>query len=253
MSNDVKLIPWDANDDNHFNRLHEQQAALGWFPPVTETWRSKQLAGERVFFWIVSRQLPLYMQGLERLNCSKALSEQCVGREVLLEKHFSEYPADRPPIYDTARKVLHVSRTASEEAFHPLGYVALDSKPPTPADARDLPVSTWWIKSLYVSWALQNNGIGKKAMNALERVAVVAPFNATQLALEAITKEFANDEVYLARMYDEKGLPRPSKTNEEWYKGLGYVEMDRLRSDNWSPNGDGETVDVPLIRMRRIW
>lgn len=51
------------------------------------------------------------------------------------------------------------------------------------------PTGVIWIKTLYVSDALQSSGVGRAAMDALEEMAIAEPFCATTLMLDTVSKE----------------------------------------------------------------
>lgn len=60
---------------------------------------------------------------------------------------------------------------------------------------------TVWIKTLYVSDALQSSGVGRAAMDALEELASDPPFCARTLMLDTISKEDQVREDFATAFY----------------------------------------------------
>lgn len=58
-----------------------------------------------------------------------------------------------------------------------------------------------WIGPLYVSWALQNYGLGHATMQAIEAMAARPPLNGELTALDAIPKEYQFAPAIMNRHY----------------------------------------------------
>lgn len=72
--------------------------------------------------------------------------------------------------------------------IHPVGHISLDDDN---LDAKhlglDLPVEgTYWIKSFFVSKAMQGKGVGRVAMDHIETMAVDEPLCAKILVLDTM-------------------------------------------------------------------
>jgi GNAT superfamily N-acetyltransferase len=84
-----------------------------------------------------------------------------------------------------------VSREATQKEFVPIGHISLD--------ARNIGVEKvgiassapglFWVKSFFVSGALQSKGIGRAAMDEVELMATREPLLATTLMLDVIPGE----------------------------------------------------------------
>lgn len=50
----IELIAWDANSQQHIERLQSQREQCGWSrDKVAGLWRDGQLKGTKVLYWIV--------------------------------------------------------------------------------------------------------------------------------------------------------------------------------------------------------
>lgn len=49
----VYLVPWDAADPAHFERMQAQRVACGWRADEVGEWADKQAAGTKVMYWVV--------------------------------------------------------------------------------------------------------------------------------------------------------------------------------------------------------
>ncbi|UNI13528.1 hypothetical protein JDV02_000266 [Purpureocillium takamizusanense] len=156
-------------------------------------------------------------------------------------------------LVDTAVVIGRAMREPTREPFHPVGHIAVEWFPERDAQL-GLPETTAWVKSLYISWALQATGLGRAAMAALERVVEGPPFGAECVALDTLTSEFQLREEQLACFYDARGVPRPAvvRSNEEWYRRQGY-EAVASKDDayDWVSPATGETIKVPCVFMRK--
>ncbi|PFH56100.1 hypothetical protein XA68_17069 [Ophiocordyceps unilateralis] len=127
------------------------------------------------------------------------------------------------PLIDSAAAVGGNARTASGRTFHPVGHVALEAL--CDRNARfGLPATTYWVKSLYISWPLQYCGLGRAAMTQVERAAAQPPFNSTFIGLDTLPGHFQRSDQVLSMAFDSRGVDRPTelRTNEDWFRRQGY-------------------------------
>ncbi|KAG8629197.1 hypothetical protein KVT40_003062 [Elsinoe batatas] len=227
----VELVPWDPLNEAHFRRMHDQRISFGWFPPSPSKDKGWHVEGRKAVYWIT-------------------LPDAFVGKEEALCKHTGRYPAERDPIFDTAKTIALMERTPSGKSFIPVGHVLLDRAAPPMAECIDSPKMTIWLKSLYISWALQGSGLGRQAVFAIEEIASRKPFNAASTALDTITKEFQREEWYLREYYDDLGNERPRIVNEDWYQRLGYSVVGK-RHDEIPDEKNGGVKVIPLLIMQK--
>lgn len=100
-------------------------------------------------------------------------------------------PQEKNPILDTAESISATPRTPTRASFHPVGHISLDIDNPAAAPL-NLPIpkeNVYWIKSLYVSFALQSCGIARAAMDLVESMATSEPLCARTLMLDTVSKE----------------------------------------------------------------
>ncbi|KDN67578.1 hypothetical protein CSUB01_03632 [Colletotrichum sublineola] len=146
----VTLIPWDPESADHVTRMLDQRIECGWDSDMVPSWQAYQRSGFKCIYWI-----------------------------------------ETEPIVDTAQSIFAVSRKPTGTPFHPVGHISLDVDNPR-AEPLDLPIpkeNVFWIKSLYVSFALQSSGIGRAAMDMVEAMAAGAPLCARTLMLDTLSKE----------------------------------------------------------------
>lgn len=94
-------------------------------------------------------------------------------------------------------------RTPTRESFHPVGHVALDMRFPA-AEHLDLGLpdtGAIWIKTLYISSALQSSGLGRAGMEAIEAMATEKPISARTLMLDTVCKEHQRREDFAMEFY----------------------------------------------------
>lgn len=60
---------------------------------------------------------------------------------------------------------------------------------------------SYWIKSLYISYALQGLGVGRAAMDAAERMGSEEPLNARHLLLDTVHHEDQSNEEFAMAIY----------------------------------------------------
>lgn len=114
-----------------------------------------------------------------------------------------------------------------------MGHVSLDMASPGLEHLNlDVPdTGVIWIKTLYVSNVLQSSGVGRAAMDALEKMATTEPFRATTLMLDTISKEDQARVDFATAFYGH--VPKVSAS--PWYQ---------LRSPEGS-KGDLRVSNVP--------
>lgn len=55
--NKVNLIPWDAMDEKHYQRMYDQRIACGWGHEEVPKRKDKMIKGTKFLYWVVSRDL----------------------------------------------------------------------------------------------------------------------------------------------------------------------------------------------------
>jgi hypothetical protein len=50
----VYLIPWDQNNQGHYDRMYTQRIACGWRQDDVPGWKKLQTEGGMMMYWIVS-------------------------------------------------------------------------------------------------------------------------------------------------------------------------------------------------------
>ncbi|OLN86182.1 hypothetical protein CCHL11_04153 [Colletotrichum chlorophyti] len=178
----VDLIPWDPDSPKHATRMVEQRIACGWHEDRIPSWQEYQRSGEKCIYWI-----------------------------------------ERESLADTAKSINATPRTPTGAFFDPVGHISLDGKNPQAAHLK-LPIPSehvYWIKSLYVSTALQSSGIGRAAMDLVEDMATKPPLSAKTLMLDTISKEDQLDPVS-SKVANGKLPPMPTHA---WYERRGYKHI----------------------------
>ncbi|KAL2114008.1 hypothetical protein VUR80DRAFT_1304 [Thermomyces stellatus] len=204
----VELIPWDHESREHRDRLIDQRIACGWHSDkVQGEWKDEQRAGAKCIYWLaIPKDNPNY--------------ESCV------KTHNASYPKQASPLVDTAISVRGTDRNPTHQSFHPVGHVSLDMRFPA-AESLDLDLpetGAIWIKTLYVSNALQSSGIGRAAMDAVEAMATEEPICARTLMLDTVCKEDQMREDFARGFYGYV----PKIANEDWYGRRGYRIVARV-------------------------
>ncbi|KAK6223552.1 hypothetical protein QIS74_03496 [Colletotrichum tabaci] len=228
----VTLIPWDPESPDHIARMLDQRVECGWDLDQVDKWRGLQRSGFKCMYWI-------------------AFTSEDPDRDAKIAKHISEYPKEKQPILDTAQSIRAVSRTPRETPFHPVGHISLDVDNPH-AKRLNLPIpkeNVYWIKSLYVSFALQSAGIGRAAMDMVESMATSEPLCARTLMLDTVSKE---DQLRKESAVVAAGK-LPVTPTHAWYERRGYRLI-------WTENnfygfpetdGDGNPVIRRTVFLRR--
>ncbi|KAJ3542260.1 hypothetical protein NM208_g4193 [Fusarium decemcellulare] len=196
----IVLVPWDPESPDHVQRLLEQRVQCGWNSHLVESqWRPKQISGHKCIYWIT-------------------LSPHDARTKDLLQLHLDMYPNDKIPLADTATSLRAKPRSPTQALIYPVGHISLDDEN---VESRDLDLDlpsegVFWIKTLYISNALQSKGIGRAAMDVVEEMAAKEPLNAKTLALDTLDKGDIR-----RRALRETGK-QPKMTNQEWYERRGY-------------------------------
>ncbi|KAM0424824.1 hypothetical protein ACHAPT_009880 [Fusarium lateritium] len=175
------LVPWDPESPEHIARLIEQRVQCGWNSELVETkWRAKQSSGNKCIYWIT-------------------LSPDDASTQDTLQLHFDQFPTlitmkEKVPLVDTATSIRTKPRTPTQAPIYPVGHISLDDENAEAVHlGLDLPEKgVYWIKTFYVSKALQSKGIGRAAMDIAEAMAVNEPLCATTLALDTLHKDDSN-------------------------------------------------------------
>jgi len=130
-----------------------------------------------------------------QLTFKQILSEDDQQKEFKLAHHVMQHPNEKLPIWDTAASLAGKPRTTQRlsESFIPVGHISLDFYNPDPSLA-DPSKGIFYISTFYISRALQGGGLGRAAMDAIERMAIELPLNAKILALDTLAREQALDD-----------------------------------------------------------
>ncbi|KAK1969869.1 hypothetical protein LY78DRAFT_314734 [Colletotrichum sublineola] len=214
----VELIPWDARSDEHVRRMHAQRVACGWRADEVGEWKDRQLNGTKFM---------------------------C---------HLVRYPDESTPLKDTANLERMTHRPPAAQEFMPVGHISLERKPETDAEL-GLPANgVFWITSLYVSWALQEGGLGRVVMRQLEALAAGDSFQARVLALDTPTKEFQLSPEFIKTSYTDRGwgVPKVLRSTQEWYERQGYAVFHRNDEGYpWTHPMSGQVLNIPLVWMKK--
>ncbi|KAL6884099.1 hypothetical protein HDV57DRAFT_444901 [Trichoderma longibrachiatum] len=231
----VDLIPWDPGNASHCARLFDQRVACSWDEELIDEWKGKAREGKKFLYWI-------------------NIKDDMPAKEELLAKHITRYPNEKEPLIDTAETLGKSPRTPTSASFIPIGHIALDLYPDR-NEQFELPQSTVWIKSLYISWAIQAGGFGRAAMHQLERLATQPPLRATTMALDTLTKTFQTDPESLAIFNKIRGAELPVeqfRSNEEWYARQGYHIIAYITGFyKWRDRETGLEIEVPSVFLKK--
>ncbi|KAH6668921.1 hypothetical protein B0J14DRAFT_153250 [Halenospora varia] len=198
----VHLIPFDPESQEHIERLKLQRLACGWNVELVDKWITQQRKGAKSIHWI-------------------AIPSSEPSKESWISKHLAEYPTEAHPIIDTALSLRSQPIVPSHtEPFIPLGHISLDSDgadPPGHLSYAPLE-DVYRITTFYVSRALHGSGIGRAAMDKLEKIAVEEPICAEVLALSTAADD------YEGRVEKHVALGRklPAYSIMQWYARRGY-------------------------------
>ncbi|KAL0940524.1 uncharacterized protein CTRU02_203287 [Colletotrichum truncatum] len=226
----VQLVPWDPDSQDHVTRMVDQRIECGWSFDKVPSWQDDQRTGFKCIYWIV-------------------IDPESPEADIKLSKHITACPKEKEPLEDTATSIRATPRTPSFTSFHPVGHISLDVDNP-PAKCLNLPIPSegvYWIKSLFVSYALHSSGIGRAAMDTVEAMAMREPLFAKVLMLDTVAKEDQHREEFLAQV---SGKP-PAMSTQEWYARRGYKLI--WRELNFYPDFDkfGKPLGRYTVFMRR--
>jgi len=131
------------------------------------------------------------------LTSKQVLSEDDPQKEFKLAQQVMQHPNEKLPILDTATTLAGKPRTTQRfsEPFIPVGHISLDFYNPDSSLA-DPSKGIFYISTFYVSRALQGGGLGRAAMDAIERMAIEPPLNAKVLALDTLAREQVLDDEF---------------------------------------------------------
>ncbi|KAF6811500.1 hypothetical protein CMUS01_13243 [Colletotrichum musicola] len=226
----VKLFPFDADSPEHFTRMVDQRTECGWSFDLVPAWQKYQRSGLKCIYWI-------------------ALDSTNPSVDALVSKHIAHFPKEKEPLHDTATSIRAVARTPPGTSFHPVGHISLDTdNPPTRRLHLPIPEETvYWIKSLFVSYALQGAGIGRAAMDEVEASAARAPLCARVLMLDTVAKEDQHREELLTQL---PGKP-PAMSTQEWYARRGYRLIHKELDFYPDLDKDGKPLGRSTVFMRK--
>ncbi|KUJ07232.1 uncharacterized protein LY89DRAFT_631812 [Mollisia scopiformis] len=227
-STKVVLVPWDPDSRAHAERMVQQRIACGWHQDTVPKWQIRQREGKKNLQWIVIH--------VEDANC-----------EDYLAKHLTAHPQESTTLVDTAASLGGKTRQPdSTVEFVPVGHISLDTEYESP-EYNDPSPGTYFISTFYVSQALQGSGIGRGAMDIVEKTAISEPLCAKRLALSTTDKD---DPLRVAK-HAAYGKPVPKVTNQDWYERRGY-EIYRKVENMWSEvDPTGKIWQAPAVFMRK--
>jgi GNAT superfamily N-acetyltransferase len=104
---------------------------------------------------------------------------------------------------DSADSINGVPRKPSQETFVPIGHISLDSKNKE-AEMVGLEIPSegvFWIKSFFILQAMQGQGTGRAAMDAVEDMACREPLCARSLMLDTVTSKHQMREDFAMSTY----------------------------------------------------
>ncbi len=129
-----------------------------------------------------------------RLTSKQILSEDDPQKEFKLGQHVMQHDNEKIHLMDTATSLAGKPRTTRRLAeFIPVGHISLDFYNEDPSLA-DPSKGIYYISTFYVSRALQGGGLGRAAMDAIEKMAIEPPLSAKVLALDTLSREQALDD-----------------------------------------------------------
>ncbi|KAL7950153.1 hypothetical protein V8C42DRAFT_190614 [Trichoderma barbatum] len=231
----AELIPWDPNSESQCTRLYEQRVACTWDEQLIDEWKGKVREGKKFLYWI-------------------KISDNLPEKDEYLAKHTERYPKEKEAIVDTAATLGKTPRTPTLASFIPIGHIALDFYPDR-NEQFSLPQSTVWIKSLYISWAIQAGGFGRSAMHQIEHLASLPPLNATAMALDTLTKEFQTTPESLAIFSKLRGSGvdiSNFRSNQGWYQHQGYEIIGYINGMYmWMNPTSGTEMSVPSVFLKK--
>lgn len=154
---------------------------------------------------------------------------------------------------DARTKSLFWIKPASQPDLR-LGHISLDSEahPPNLELANPHDKSVLTIATFYVLPEHRGGGIGRAAVESLEKWATTEPYgsrNCKVVALTTISRKYAEDDemrVEYKRMAGVEPVPKGA-SNEDWYARMGYTKwMERPLY----PGPDGYKFLAAYLRKR---
>ncbi|PYH85243.1 hypothetical protein BO82DRAFT_380849 [Aspergillus uvarum CBS 121591] len=217
---EATLIPWDPLSEPHRALLVKQRVECSWdMEMVQEIWRDEQIRGDKCIYWIV---LPV---------------DELVGG------------GERETLMDTAASISATPRQPTQAEFIPVGHIALDSNNKK-AEKVDLGIGSekvFWVKNFFVRHAFQSNGIGRAAMDEIERIAVREPLCAKTLMLDTVEREDQLREEFAKATYGRV----PKIPNQDWYRSRGYGCLKIVQNYYDVPDKNGKIWDTKTVFMRK--
>ncbi|KAJ5936677.1 hypothetical protein N7466_003127 [Penicillium verhagenii] len=205
----VVLIPWDPDSGAHRKALVKQREECSWHQErVEKEWREAQAKGEKCIYWIKN-----------------------------------------PLLRDTAQSINAIPRKPSHKAFVPVGHISLDAQNPEAKhiDLKSALTGAFWIKSFYVSRAIQSQGVGRAAMDEVEKMATRAPLNGQTLILDTIQRDDAlREEFAIATTGSIPKVP-----NQDWYARRGYHVIQTVQNYYKITDRNGRFWDTKTVFMRK--
>ncbi|KAF9878427.1 hypothetical protein CkaCkLH20_03919 [Colletotrichum karsti] len=243
----VQLVPFDPESPDHADRMLQQRIECGWHFDKVHAWKEDQRSGLKCIYWISIH--PSDPDAESKLSKHTTLFPKVRHPHPPILTGTQMISQEKEPLKDTASSIRSTPRTPTETAFIPVGHISLDVDNPA-ATRLALPIpaeNLYWIKSLYVSYALQSSGIGRAAMDEVEAMATREPLRARVLMLDTVCKEDQHREEMVAQV---QGRP-PAMSTEEWYARRGYEVI--WKELNFYPDfdKDGKPLGRSTVFMRR--
>ncbi|KAJ3549008.1 hypothetical protein NM208_g714 [Fusarium decemcellulare] len=227
----LRLIPWDPASRSHVQRLVIQRVQCGWHSEkVVPEWRDQQIRGAKSIYWIT-------------------LTDQGDGIRQKLESHFKTYLNEKDPLQDTSRSFPRKHEEPSSDYFSPIGHISLDiGNDEVSSLELDIPShGVCWIKTLYVSHALQGEGIGRAVMDIVEELAAKEPLNAKTLALDTV---FRDDQLKEEWFLSQGQSPR-KVANQDWYARRQYQVVAVVPNYYRTPDSNGVVWESRTVFMKK--
>ncbi|KAJ5641499.1 hypothetical protein N7490_005499 [Penicillium lividum] len=226
----VTLIPWDFDSTAHRQVLFRQRQECSWHQErVEKEWREAQAKGSKCIYWI----------------------NQVFPDDSHITEHMRLYLRSKKTeiLRDTAQSINAAHRKPSQRAFIPIGHISLDSESPESIYLNlDIQrAGVFWIKTFYVSRALQGQGIGRAAMDEVERMAIRDPLNAQTLMLDTIQRD---DSLRVEFALATQGS-LPQVVNEDWYTRRGYRVIRTVQNYYIIEDRMGKIWDTKTVFMRK--
>lgn len=288
----IELIPWDPTCPQHYKRMRDQRIACGWREAEVPEWKAAQLKGIKVVYWVVWAAMVHPLGDPPLLSVMQVLADSLPERTRLMDEHLRRYPnvsgplqisegirtrqlngpQEQEPLADTSTYMYTSTRNPTGREFIPVGHSGLEIIKLKDARDLDLPLSTVWIKHLYLSWyahrskpipsprtnlsaqrTLHSGGLGRSTMALTEHTATSPPLNATVVALDTIRREWQESDAFMKTMYDDRGMIRPARFRslEEWYLRQGYEPIPGPEFVDWVYPETKDVERVPIVFLRK--